>query len=363
MPVPDLGTIALVAVAALLIAGALAPLEALGWWAGWYGDPVDEAELDPALDVGVEAPPGPPCGEDAHGIEAARVAAPPAVEGAPGPGGAAGGAVDPWVVFLSGVHAVDAEGYVRREAALLERLRRSLPRGRVIQVFPYSVTDRALTGERVFAGLWRLALRAKTSRRRATQMLGFVINLRNVWQVLVSADRRYGPFYNRGSAALIVRALRRRGLAAGGRGDDRPRIVLIGYSGGAQVAAGAAPFVEEATGAVVTVVSLGGVIAADPGLLAAEAVWHLHGRRDRVQRLSAWAFPGRWRLLPWSPWNVARHRGALRTVVIGPCDHTGTGGYLDADARVADGRSYFDVTADVLTAIAAGRSAALPVAA
>jgi hypothetical protein len=357
MPVPDLGTIALVAVAALLVAGALAPLEALGWWAGWYGDPVDESELDPTLDVGVEGGPGV---EGAPGVGARRgVESAPGVDGATGAASAVGVPIDPWVVFLSGVHAVDAESHGRREAALLERLRRSLPAGRVIQVFPYSVTDRALTGERVFAGLWRLALRAKTSRRRAAQMLGFVINLRNTWQVLVSADRRYGPFYNRGSAALIVRALRRRGLPAGAR----PRVVLIGYSGGAQVAVGAAPFVKEATGAEVTVVSLGGVLSADPGVLEAATTWHLHGRRDRVQRLSAWAFPGRWRLLPWSPWNVARHRGTLRTVVIGPCDHTGKDGYLDADAHVADGRSHLDVTADVLAAIAAGRATELPVAA
>jgi hypothetical protein len=347
MPTPDLGTIALVAVASLLIAGALAPLEALGWWAGWYGDPVDEGEIDAAPDAAVAEGVGI---EEALGVETA-----PGVEEAAAPGGP----VDPWVVFLSGVHAVDAESYGRRETALLDRLRRSLPAGRVIQVFPYSVSDRALTGERVFAGLWRAALRAKTSRRRMAQMLGFVINLRNTWQVLVSADRRYGPFYNRGSAAIIVRALRRRGLPPGAH----PRIVLIGYSGGAQVAVGAAPFVKEATGAEVTVVSLGGVLSADPGVLEAEATWHLHGRRDRVQRLSAWAFPGRWPLLPWSPWNVARHRGSLRTVVIGPCDHTGKDGYLDTDARVADGRSYFDVTADVVSAIAAGRCAELPVAA
>jgi hypothetical protein len=353
MVVPDLGTIALVAVAALLVAGALAPLEALGWWAGWYGDPVDEDEIDPELDVGSEAAPVEDR-PDATGVDGAT-----AIEPAPRAEAATPPVVDPWVVFLSGVHAVDAESYGRREAALLERLRRSLPDGRVIQVFPYSVTDRALTGERLFGGLWRLALRAKTSRRRVAQMLGFVINLRNTWQVLVSADRRYGPFYNRGSAALIVRALRRRGLPHGAQ----PRIVLIGYSGGAQVALGAAPFVKEATGATVTVVSLGGVLSADPGVLEAAATWHLHGSRDRVQRLAAWAFPGRWRLLPWSPWNVARHRGSLRAVVIGPCDHTGKDGYLDGEAHVPDGRSYVDVTADVLAAIAAGRTAELPVAA
>ncbi|MFO8150099.1 MAG: hypothetical protein R6T93_07365, partial [Trueperaceae bacterium] len=140
-------------------------------------------------------------------------------------------------------------------------------------------------------------------------------------------------------------------------------IVLVGYSGGAQMAAGAAPFVHQRTGAAVTVVSLGGVLSADPGLLETEHVWHLIGRADRVQRWTSWLFPGRWRLLSWSPWNVARRRGRLRTVTIGPCDHTGKDGYLDEEAFVADGRSHLDVTVDVLAAIADGRHERLPVAA
>jgi hypothetical protein len=324
MPWPDLGTIALVAATALLLAGALAPLETLGWWAGWFGDAVEDAEGD-AANVG---------------------------------DGADGAGVAVWVVYLSGIHAVDTEGYVASEANLLDGLRRRLPAGRVLQVFPYSVTDRALTGERVFAGVWRLALRAKLDHRRLAQAAGFVINLRNFWQVLVSADRRYGPFYNRGSAELIVRALRRQGHDP----SRASRVVLVGYSGGAQVALGAAPFVQEATSSAVTVVSLGGVMSADPGVLEAEATWHLYGRRDRVQRWSAWAFPGRWRLLPWSPWNVARQRGTLRALAIGPCDHTGSEGYLDDEAHVPDGRSYFDVTADVVAAIADGGRADLPIA-
>jgi hypothetical protein len=41
-------TLLLVALLALLLSGAFAPVEALGWWAGWYGDRADERALDPA---------------------------------------------------------------------------------------------------------------------------------------------------------------------------------------------------------------------------------------------------------------------------------------------------------------------------
>ena len=260
-------------------------------------------------------------------------------------------------MFLSGIHAVGPVVYGQGEARLIAGLRGALPAGRVVQVFPYSVTNRALTGRRAFAVVWRWALRGKLGQRRLGQAAGFLINARNLWQVLVSADRRYGPMYNRGTAALVVRALRRRGYVGGGR------IVLIGFSGGGQIAIGAAPYLKEATRAQVVVASLGGVMASDPGVLEADRVLHLHGRRDRVQRWGAWLFPGRWRLLPWSPWNVARRRGTLASVTIGPCDHTGAEGYLDDHAIAADGRSYLAVTIDVLAAVARGTATErLPVA-
>jgi len=345
---PDPGTIALVALGALLVMGALAPLETLGRWAGWYDDPVDERELDP-----VSGHPDEAAAAEPQAVSAAAAAAAAAV---------ADTTDGPWVVFLTGIHAVGTVSHARREARLVQRLRAALAHGRVIEVFPYSVTNRALTGQRVFSRLWRWSLNAKLSGRRLAQIGGFLINVRNLWQVLVSADRRYGPFYSRGSAELIVRSLRRRGFPIDdGAGDAR--IVLVGYSGGAQMAAGAAPFVRDRTGAEVVVVSLGGVLSADPGLLDADRVWHLVGSADRVQRLTSWMFPGRWRLLTWSPWNVARHRGRLRSVVIGPCAHTGQAGYLDEEAFVADGRSYLDVTVDVLAAIADGETTRLPVAA
>jgi predicted esterase len=333
---PDLGTLTWVALFALLVTGALAPLETLGWWAGWFGDPLAPQETHPH--AGQPQDPE----DDAHDE--------------PSPSAAAA-TVDPWVVFMSGIHAVGPVVYGRGEARLIAGLRAALPEGRVVQVFPYSVTNRALTGQRAFAGLWRWALRGKLGQRRLGAAAGFLINARNFWQVLVSADRRYGPMYNRGTAALVVRALRRRGYVDGGR------LVLIGFSGGGQIALGATPYLKEATGAEIVVASLGGVMAADPGVLDADRVLHLHGRRDRVQRWGAWPFPGRWRILPWSPWNVARRRGTLRSVTIGPCDHTGAHGYLDDAATVPDGRSYLDVTVDVLAAVARGVAAdRLPVA-
>jgi hypothetical protein len=323
----DPGTLLLVAVFALLLSGAFAPLEALGWWAGWYCDRADEEP--------------PPANGEVAGFEPAR-----------------SGVARRFVVFLSGIDSVTDEPTPARQVRFLARLREAVPDAVVLHVFPYSVTNRALTGERTFARFWRWALRQKLGTRRHAQIAGMIINARNTWQVLVSADRRYGPFYDRGSAALLARQLRR----AGYRDGSRLPVVLIGYSGGGQIAVGATPFLRDALGAPVTVLSLGGVLSADPGLLAVEHLVHVIGSGDGVHKAGAVMFPGRWPVFPYSPWNEARKRGLIRTLVIGPCDHTGDNGYLDDNQRVADGRSYFDVTVDVMAALIRDPTGPAPVA-
>ena len=326
MSLADVGMIAILTALAVLIAGALAPLETLGAWAGWFGESIDEDALDPD-----RAQPG----------ESALDGDAPKDERGP------------WVVFLTGIHAVGPITYARREADLLSALQGAVPHARIAEVFPYSITDRALTGERVFAGLWRWALALKANERILPQTAAFIINLRNLWQVLVSADRRYGPLYNRGSAELIVRTLHRLGFPR--HPTESERIVLIGFSGGAQIAAGATPFVKGRTRAQVDVIALGGVLSADPGILAADHFWHVIGDGDGVARHTAWLFPGRWRAFGWSAWNVAQARGTLQVVSVGPHVHTGPRGYLDPTTPLPDGSgTYHDATCRALIALVRG---------
>ena len=81
------------------------------------------------------------------------------------------------------------------------------------------MTNRALTGQRTFARIWRWILARKIAGRK---LVGFLINVRNLWQVVVSADRRYGPMYNEGSAELFLAGLARKRLPVRERrpGDD-----------------------------------------------------------------------------------------------------------------------------------------------
>ena len=93
-------------------------------------------------------------------------------------------------------------------------------------------------------------------------LLTRLIDWRNLTQVLVSMDPRYGPIYNAGGARSLYAALVNHGYVAA---SGAP-VVLIGYSGGAQVCLGAATYLKPALDAPLTVVSLGGAVGSDRGL-------------------------------------------------------------------------------------------------
>ena len=160
---------------ALVLSLALAPMESLGWWAGWLGpDPEDEpAPPPPAADAG-DAPPA--C----------------------------------FVVFLSGIGSISGDELLPAETAFLDRLQAALPEARIVRdVFPYAPSGRQLlTGQRVFTWLWRRVL---DWRLNGTRLLPALLNVRNLFQVLVSADHRYGPLYSFGIARVARERLEAHG--------------------------------------------------------------------------------------------------------------------------------------------------------
>ncbi|MFO7545697.1 MAG: hypothetical protein R6W77_09400 [Trueperaceae bacterium] len=331
MPLPDVWLLVGLAVLALLLAGWLSPLETLGWWAGWFGEPSPPTEPPPSQ-------PG----------ESVRSRTRRDLVRHLRPGVAARPTPRSFVVFLSGIHSVSGRAYTVRERNLLHRLRSRLPDAAVIEVFPYSVTNRALTGQRFFARFWRWSLRMKLRKRVLTSIAGMLINLRNLWQVAISADRRYGPLYNYGSAVLIRDAL----LANGYRVGSGAPVVLIGYSGGGQIALGAAAFLDDLIGVPVHVVGLGGVMSADPGALQVAKLVYLAGSADRLLRIGTAFFPGRWPVSRHSHWFNAERDGRIERVDMGPMAHVGPRGYLSSSMRLPDGRSHLEATVEVIAKVA-----------
>ena len=75
--------------------------------------------------------------------------------------------------------------------------------------FPFSVTNNPLNGERSLGWLWQRIHNSRLGRRGS--VLAMLIFVRNLFQVGVSSDPRYGPIYNVGVARELMRSLLRHG--------------------------------------------------------------------------------------------------------------------------------------------------------
>ncbi len=307
--VADVLTYLGIVLAGFLTWAALSPFELLGWWAGWFGEKI--------YDGGVRG------GDKEQPVD-----------------------YDPssYVVFISGVGKATGETLGFREAEFLRRLSSTMPETVIISdLFPYSVNNLPLTGQPFFARLWRWSLRRKLN---GQMLAGYLINIRNIWQVMISADKRYGPMYNQAVAEIVVNGLRRYGYDP----NQRRPIFMMGYSGAGQLAMGAILFLKEWLQAPVYFVALGGVFASDPSLEAADHVYYLYGKKDSVHRWGLLA-PGRWPMTVASEWNRARRQGRVTMIHMGPMGHTGRGAYLDHNSILPDGTAFLDKTVAIISEI------------
>lgn len=302
-------------VLALVFILVISPFESLQWWAGWVSD-TDTAPKEPP-----QRPPESSRSEARH-----------------------------YVLFLTGVGAMgtDVDPWEQR---LVDLLHAGLDSSVVLAgLFPFTVRDDTLTEHRRTAWFWRWLAHVRATR---PSLVARLIDWRNLTQVFVSMDPRYGPIYNKGIEEKLATVLEQQGYPVG---TDRP-ITLIGYSGGAQVSLGAAFYLVHELSAPVTVISLGGVLGDDPGLENIEKLHHLWGTGDLEARLAMAVVPARWAIARRSRWNRAIAAQRLTQTCLGPMAHTGPKGYLDPDVKTDDGRSYLEVTASAMLAILNARRA------
>ena len=293
----------------ILIWAALSPFETMGWWAGWFGDTIYE---EPVPSDGLL--------RRVHHDTTS------------------------YVLFLSGVGRTSSETLSHRERVFLEHLAHVAAKTVIIDdVFPYSVNNLSLTAQPIFARFWRRALQWK---QHGPRFAGNLINLRNIFQILISIDKRYGPMYNQGVAEVLFHGLLRY--------DYRPEcempVFLVASSGAAQIAVGAAPYLKELVNAPVYVVSVGGVFGSDPGLLDIDHIYHLYGSKDAAVRWSN-LDAGRWPISASSTWNRAKRQGKVSEVCLGAMCHSGRGSYLDFRAKTATGQPYVEKTAQTVSAV------------
>ncbi|MEU4134349.1 hypothetical protein [Streptomyces wuyuanensis] len=240
---------------------------------------------------------------------------------------------DAYLVYLDGIGKRRVRDS-RDGGQLVKALIARAPGLRVLgQVQPYSPLADPLAERPVWAWL----------RRR----IGVLLFLHNVMQIFVAADHRYRPLYNRAIGSQIAVQLR----LAGYRPGSGVPVVLLSYSGGAQVATGAVDGLRTQLGAPLLLITLGGFHNGANDLTRAEHLHRLTSASDRIERLGTWIFPQRWRVFYGSGWNRARRAGKTTVHRLDPATHVGPRSYISPSARVPDGRSHLDRTADTVTAL------------
>jgi hypothetical protein len=239
-----------------------------------------------------------------------------------------------------------------KELLFLDLLRSRLPGAAfVLDVFPYSPTNRPLTDERWLQRTWKYVLKARkvhAKKRSTLQKLGIhVAQFRNVLQVAVSADHRYGPMYSYGVARAIIASLLRTGYPVG---STKPLILMV-LSGAGQISVGCTPLLRRALGRPIWIISIGSILTDDPGILEVEHLYHLSGSRDHTQHIGKVIYSGCWPIFPYSAWHQAVRRGKLTVIDIGPIKHMGMGDYMSRSAVLPDGQRHVDRTVDAVEVV------------
>jgi len=250
-----------------------------------------------------------------------------------------------YIIYLTAIGGVSADEISSREQRFLAGLEEQLETAVFIDdVFPFSVSNNPLTGDRHFSKAWNYIHEARRRGSIVGGLLSSLIFVRNLLQVGVSGDPRYGPIYNVGVAKELIRSLLKHGYPPN---SGKP-IVVMGWSGGGQIAIGVVRYLSEGLHAPVSVMSIGGVMAADPGISYVDKLYHLQGSRDSFPKLGEILYPGRWAFLKNTEWSKAKKNGRFTTIVPGPMRHTGKEDYFDRHSTLPDGQTYLERTIEAV---------------
>ncbi|WP_416670677.1 hypothetical protein [Egbenema bharatensis] len=243
-----------------------------------------------------------------------------------------------YIVFLTGVGDFSADNLASGEEIFLDRLEQAQPHCVMVRdVFPYSAANQNIGGQEVFAFLWEIAENAD-GWLEATR---YLLQIRNLWRLAISADNRYGQIYNPALALSILEQMNKQ-HSVPSHSDEPIQLILMGTSGGAQVGLSATPYLKDWLNAEITLLSFGGVFDGQEGFDAAEQVYHFRGEADWVENLGGILFPSRWLWNFGSSFNQARDEGRYTAIISGPHEHDGDRGYFGEDPIENSDETYLD---------------------
>ena len=230
-----------------------------------------------------------------------------------------------YVVYLDGIHQLERD-HPPRVSAFLELLEQQLAAETLLVrgLETYTVMPVALVEDAGSEWFWRrlFALQEQHPNRLVQLLAAVLVQANNVIKVGISSDRRYGPILNYELALKISLRLAETGF----RPDAGSRIVLTGYSGGAEMAMGVADYLRRITRAPISIISFCGVFSGNQVLDQLAGITTIVGSKDPVAAFGRIAYPGRSPLLPLSNWNKALAAGRIQRPVIDGMNHNGSRG-------------------------------------
>ena len=234
------------------------------------------------------------------------------------------------IIYLDGIHQSERD-HPPRVAAFLALLESRLPAH--VRLFKgletYTVTPARLADDAGGSWFWRrlFALQEHHPNGLVSLICAVLVQANNVIKVGISSDRRYGPILNYELALKVAQRLAEQGFRPGpGNGNRSQELVLLGYSGGGEMALGMADYLRRICRCPVRVMTFCGVFSGNQLLEQVGAIAMVVGNRDPVAAFGRIAYPGRSPLLPLSNWNRALSRGQIQRHCIAGLSHNGQSG-------------------------------------
>ena len=226
-----------------------------------------------------------------------------------------------YLVYLDGIHQVERD-HPPRITEFLDSLEAGLPDDTCLVrgLETYTVMPGALIDDAGSTWFWQrvFALQEHHPSWLVQLLCAVLVQGNNVIKVGISSDRRYGPILNYELALKISLHLSELGYGLG------HELVLLGYSGGGEMALGVADYLRRICHAPVRIMTCCGVFSGNQVLDGVERIHMLVGTRDPVAALGPLAYPGRSPLLPLSNWNKAKRQGFVEQIRIPGMGHNGS---------------------------------------
>lgn len=230
-----------------------------------------------------------------------------------------------FVVYLDGIHQSE-ESHPPRVSDFLDVLEQGIADDMLLVkgIEAYTIMPVGLRASSYSQWFWQrlFALQEQHPIGLIRFLCAFFVQANNVIKVGISSDRRYGPVMNYELALKIARRLEGLGFHP----SRASRVVLVGYSGGGEMAIGTAAMLQKICHVPVQVITVCGVFSGNGDLTSVDHVAMVVGSRDPVAALGRIAYPGRLVLLPLSNWNRWQRTRSLHRYSIDGMSHNGDSG-------------------------------------